>query len=122
VLVVDDDIEIRDLLTDVLAGTRFEARCAAGGQEALDILQQEDGWIILLDLMMPEVDGIALLRTLLARPQELGNNQIVLMTASGRLRQDDARWLEGLVHAFLPKPFDVEEVLDLIQRLAHEAP
>jgi CheY-like chemotaxis protein len=118
VLIVDDDDEIRDLLRDVLEEEGFEVDTARDGREALTILQRENGWVVLLDIMMPNVDGREVLRQLEENQRLLDNNKIALMSAGGRLAQEHHRLNNKVVQALLPKPFDLEEVLNVVQQLA----
>ena len=71
ILVVDDNESIREVLRLLLTGEGFFVRTARDGGEALDILQHESGWLILLDLMMPRLDGRAVLTYLRLHPDLL---------------------------------------------------
>jgi CheY-like chemotaxis protein len=118
VLIVDDDDEIRYLLQDMLKEEGFQVGTARDGREALNILQQEGGWVVLLDIMMPNVDGREVLRQLEENQPLLDNNRIALMSAGGRLAQERYRLDGKVVRALLPKPFDLDEVISVVQRLA----
>ena len=117
ILVVDDNESIREVLRFLLTGEGFFVRTARDGGEALDILQHESGWLILLDLMMPRLDGRAVLTYLRLHPDLLTGNTVILMTASERLTPDYQALLAE-VAAELPKPFDLDQVLALVHRLA----
>jgi two-component system response regulator (stage 0 sporulation protein F) len=58
ILVVDDELEIRDLLTEVLTGEGYDVIQASNGMEALELVEKEEPQVILLDVMMPGIDGI----------------------------------------------------------------
>jgi CheY-like chemotaxis protein len=118
VLIVDDDEEIRALLHDMLTEEGFEVGTARDGQEALDLLQRESGWIILLDIMMPNVDGREVIRQLQANQHLRDQNRIALMSAGGRLAQERLHLAPDLVEVLLPKPFDLDDVLAVVSRLA----
>lgn len=118
VLIVDDDDEIRYLLQDMLQEEGFEVDTARDGREALNILQRESGWVVLLDIMMPNIDGREVLRQLEQNQPLLDNNKIALMSAGGRLAQERHRLDGNVVQALLPKPFDLDEVLSVVHRLA----
>lgn len=118
VLIVDDDDEIRYLLQDMLQEEGFEVDTARDGREALNILQRESGWVVLLDIMMPNIDGREVLRQLEQNQPLLDNNKIALMSAGGRLAQERHRLDGNVVRALLPKPFDLDEVLSVVHRLA----
>ena len=118
VLIVDDDEEIRALLQDMLEEEGFKVGTARDGQEALDILQREGGWVILLDMMMPNVDGREVLRRLQANNELRDRNRVALMSAGGRLAQERLHLSADVVEALLPKPFDLDDVLAVVSRLA----
>lgn len=118
VLIVDDDEEIRSLLEDMLMEEGFQVGTARDGQEALDLLEQESGWIILLDIMMPNVDGREVIRRLQANQALRVQNKVALMSAGGRLAQERLHLATDVVEALLPKPFDLDDVLAVVSRLA----
>ncbi|HLW00630.1 MAG TPA: response regulator [Ktedonobacterales bacterium] len=118
VLIVDDDEEIRSLLQDMLLEEGFRVDTARDGQEALDLLEHESGWIILLDIMMPNVDGREVIRQLQASQKLREQNRVALMSAGGRLAQERLHLATDVVEALLPKPFDLEDVLAVVSRLA----
>jgi CheY-like chemotaxis protein len=118
VLIVDDDDEIRALLQDLLQEEGFRVGAARDGREALAILQREGGWVVLLDIMMPNVDGRQVVRELEQNQRLLNSNRVALMSAGGRLAQERHHLDGPVVRAFIPKPFDLDEVLDVVQQLA----
>lgn len=117
ILVVDDDESIREMLHCLLTEEGFCVQTARDGGEALTILQRESGWLILLDLMMPGLDGRAVLTYLRIHPTLLTGNRVILMSATARSDPDYQALLAG-VTAELPKPFDLEWVLALVHSLA----
>lgn len=118
VLIVDDDDEIRALLQDMLLEEGFEVGTARDGQEALDLLERESGWIVLLDIMMPNVDGREVIRRLQANQALRDRNKVALMSAGGRLAQEHLHLSTDVIEALLPKPFDLDDVLAVVSRLA----
>lgn len=118
VLIVDDDEEIRTLLQDMLLEEGFHVDTARDGQEALDLLERESGWIILLDIMMPNVDGREVIRRLQANQTLREQNKVALMSAGGRLAQERLHLATDVVEALLPKPFDLDDVLAVVSRLS----
>jgi CheY-like chemotaxis protein len=111
VLVVDDQEVIRDTLQTALDDEGFTVECAANGQEALDIMERWKPCVILLDLMMPVMDGWAFR----AEQQRSGNTvPVVLLSAAGELE----RHKEALgAVAIIPKPFDIDNVVSAIERI-----
>ena len=117
ILVVDDEESIRELLRCLLTEEGFVVRTARDGGEALAILAHENGWLILLDLMMPGLDGRAVLTSLRLHPHLRSGNQVILMSATARWTPDYQALLAE-VAAELPKPFDLDLVLSLVHGLA----
>lgn len=121
ILVVDDDEGIRAVLQDVLADAGFQVQGAGDGVEALELLRQEGGWIVLLDIMMPRLDGRQVLEQLRQEPALLKNNKVVLMSAGWRLDSEGPTLRSEIVVASLRKPIDLGELLALAQQLVGEA-
>ncbi len=118
VLIVDDDRDICTLLSELLEEEGFEVRSARNGQEALEILMREPGWVVLLDLYMPQMDGREVLRQLQRNPDLQQSNRVVLMTASMSLTRLRLAFPVELVPQVLPKPFELEEVVGVVHQLA----
>jgi CheY-like chemotaxis protein len=118
VLIVDDDEEIRALLQDVLQEEGYRVGTARDGQEALEVLHRESGWVVLLDIMMPNVDGHEVIRQLQTNDVLRDRNKVALMSAGGRLAQERLQLTSDVVEALLPKPFDLDDVLAVVSRLA----
>jgi CheY-like chemotaxis protein len=110
VLVADDEVTVRSLVTAVLRRRGYDVDCAADGQEALEMFEQEPGdvGLILTDLNMPRKNGIELIRDVKAiKPEQ----PVVAM--SGNLPQ----WSESLgATPTLPKPFHVKTLLDVVEQ------
>lgn len=80
VLVVDDDQYIRDVYREVLEDEKYQVETAVDGQEGL-LKAQEGGYdLILLDAMMPKVDGLGVLKGLKENPPKQENKAIILLT------------------------------------------
>jgi CheY-like chemotaxis protein len=100
-LVVDDDQPTREMIRRLLVGEGWTVRTARGGREALAQLAEERPHLILLDLLMPEMDGFEFLAKLHERP-ELGSIPVVIVTAAD-LTEEDRRRLQGGVEHILHK-------------------
>jgi CheY-like chemotaxis protein len=112
ILVVDDDPAVRNTLRLLLADEGFEALLAADGQEALERVTERRPDLIILDVMLPQLDGFTFVSRLREGPQ--GGIPILLLTADGRAGEKAAR--VG-AHAYLAKPFDSERLLNEVRRL-----
>lgn len=117
VLVVDDDPDIRAMLELALQDEGVEVRAASNGQEALEILQTWHADVILLDLMMPVMDGWTFRERQLADPS-LKKIHVILMSANRCLPAAEAVLIPC---AMLQKPFDLNVLLPRIGRCATAA-
>ncbi|MGH2450759.1 MAG: response regulator [Candidatus Limnocylindria bacterium] len=108
ILIVEDEPALRDLLSFILQESGYEARGAANGAEALAYCREERFDLVLLDVMMPVMDGREFLR---ARDRSAQGAPVIVMSA---VRALDVLQQPGVV-AFLEKPFDLGE----IERLTH---
>lgn len=106
ILVVDDDPEIRELLADYLHANGLQPACVADGQGMWDWLARHSADLVVLDLMLPGVDGLALCRSL----RERTHIPVIMLTARGGL-MDRILGLEMGADDYLPKPFDPRELL-----------
>ena len=111
VLVVDDDADIRELLVSVLSDDGYEAASARDGRDALDVLDRWKADVIVLDLMMPVMDGW----TFAARMKEKWTIPIVVLSAATEVRKHASQLGAADV---IPKPFDIETLLPMIARVA----
>ncbi len=112
VLVVDDDPDILQTLALCLSTEGYRVLMAANGQEALDLLKKERPACILLDLMMPVMDGWQFVAAL----EERGlRNAPLLILSADRAVQGHAAKLRA--DAFLAKPFDLDELLGKVHQL-----
>jgi two-component system, chemotaxis family, chemotaxis protein CheY len=109
VLVVDDHAAIRTLVERALALEGYVVRTAEHGQAALGVIATFPPCVILLDLMMPVLDGRGFLRAYRQLPD--ADARIITMTAGREMPAAG----EGLpVHGHLPKPFDLDDLLALV--------
>lgn len=112
VLVVDDDPDIRDLLVSVLQDDGYEAEAARNGREALDLLERWRADVVVLDLMMPVMDGWTFAERLHEKQIRI---PIVVLSAATDVKRHAARLGAADVVA---KPFDIDTLLPRIARLA----
>ena len=106
VLVVDDDPDILDAICDILETEGYEVARARHGEEALERVAARRPAVILLDLMMPVMDGVAFSQALRLRPANR-DIPIVVISADGNPQRAAAVGATG----YLAKPFDIEALL-----------
>ncbi|WP_455205882.1 response regulator [Kaarinaea lacus] len=116
ILVVDDDTEIRELLSEFLSKHGYRVSSAADGQQMQVLLQQHDIDLVVLDLMLPGEDGLSLCRKL----RTTTNIPIVMLTALGE-DTDRIVGLEMGADDYLPKPFNQRELLARIKAVLRRA-
>jgi DNA-binding response OmpR family regulator len=115
VLIADDDPAIRSLLKVLVERAEFEADFAKDGAEAIEKLLNFDYLVLLLDLMMPRVNGYEVAQELLRMSRRPA---VVVLTALNRPKFAD---LDGrVVHAILQKPFDINALGETILNLAND--
>jgi two-component system response regulator MprA len=113
VLVVEDESDLREIIEDVLAGEGYQVTCATDGVQALDQLSGglRPG-LVLLDFYMPRLDGWAFLERMRADPVL---REVPVVAISGSVVAHPS------VTAVLQKPFELTELLDIVQRFARTA-
>jgi two-component system OmpR family response regulator len=118
ILIVDDDPEIRRLLVDYMARNGFDALSARDGREMWQMLDRHVVDLIVLDLMLPDTDGLTLCRDLRARPgpQNTPNIPVLMLTARGE-ETDRIIGIEMGADDYLVKPFNPRELLARIKTI-----
>lgn len=114
VLVVDDDPDILDAICDILEGEGYRVARARHGLEALDRVAEEEPSIILLDLMMPVMDGLAFAQALRQRRNGAARIPIVVISADGNPQKAASVGAQG----YLAKPFDIDALLAQVTDMA----
>ena len=115
ILIVDDDPEIRRLLTDYLARNNFETLSARDGREMWQKLDQHAVDLVVLDLMLPDTDGLTLCRELRVKPN-LSGIPVLMLTARGE-DTDRIIGIEMGADDYLVKPFNPRELLARIKTI-----
>ncbi|MCS6877385.1 MAG: response regulator [Geminicoccaceae bacterium] len=119
VLVVDDEPNIVLSLEFLMRRAGFEVQVARTGGEALKALEGEPPDLVLLDVMMPEVDGYEVCERLRAKP-EWRKTKIVMLTARGREAERE-RGLALGADAYITKPFSTRELVEQVKRMLEVA-
>ncbi len=113
VLIADDDPDIVQFVRVSLELEGFEVETASDGREAVEKVLDTSPDLVLLDIMMPEMDGITALRRLRSHPGA-ANTSVILLTAKA-LSEDRVRGLELGADDYVTKPFDVTELMARIK-------
>jgi class 3 adenylate cyclase len=114
ILVVDDVPENVRLLEAVLVPRGYEVVSATNGEEALDLVESEEPDLILLDVVMPEMDGYAVCRTLRAN-EDTAVLPVIMVTSS--IGPEKTKAIEAGADDFIPKPFNHDELLTRVKSL-----
>ena len=117
VLVVEDDPDLREALTDTLTMAGYNAIGANNAEQALACLERNDPGLVLTDVQMPGMDGHELLRALKSRHPGI---PVVLMTAFGQIDRAVQAMREGAAD-YLPKPFEPDKLLAIVARHYQQA-
>ena len=116
VLLAEDEPNIVESITFLLERAGFDVIVATDGRQALDMALSHSPNVMVLDLMLPEIDGYEVLRRLRADPQ--GENLPVLMLTAKGQRIDRETALECGANLFMTKPFANAEITAAVVKLA----
>ncbi|WJN47448.1 response regulator [Priestia aryabhattai] len=112
ILIVDDQYGIRILLTEVLQKEGYTTFQAANGFQAIDITKEQAPDLVLLDMKIPGMDGIEILKRLKQHDETI---KVIIMTAYGELDMiQEAKDLGALTH--FAKPFDIDEIRKVVRQ------
>ena len=114
VLVVDDDPDILEAICDILGTESYRVARAKNGLEALERVDAERPDVILLDLMMPVMDGVTFAQALRQRPA-VADVPILVISADG----NPQRAASVNARAYLAKPFDIDALLAHVAAITH---
>jgi two-component system alkaline phosphatase synthesis response regulator PhoP/two-component system response regulator VicR len=115
ILAVDDEKNILTLVKINLERAGYEVTTANNGREALKAVEAELPDLIVLDIMMPEIDGLEVLRTLKA-DQKTSSIPVIMLTAKVQDEDVFKGWQSG-AEVYLTKPFDQKQLLGFIERI-----
>jgi CheY-like chemotaxis protein len=120
ILIVDDDPFIRMLVTDVLEMEGYTVRAAADGAAGLFEYTSMRPDCVVLDVMMPGLDGFEVLRRIRAL-EDVPPVPVVMLTASTEAESTRSAWTVG-ADFFLGKPFEPEQLVEVLESLLSEGP
>ncbi|MGD6794059.1 response regulator [Metabacillus indicus] len=112
ILIVDDQYGIRILLNEVFQKAGYQTYQAANGFQALEIVDKHKPDLVLLDMKIPGMDGIEILKRMRVVEPDI---RVIIMTAYGELDMiQEAKDLGALTH--FAKPFDIDEIRDAVRK------
>lgn len=111
-LIVDDELDVREFAANFFRKRKIQVSTAASGQEALDKIDEEHPQLVLLDIMMPGIDGIQVLERIRQKNKDL---KVIMVT--GKKPEEDAsfdrcRTLGAL--GYIHKPLELEELESVV--------
>ena len=121
ILMIEDDQRLAAMVVTYLTTNGYEVLHAGTGKAGLELLRSEPFALVLLDLMLPDADGLELCRRIRARPEPLASVPIVMLTAKGD-PFDRVVGLELGADDYLPKPFEPRELLARLRAVLRRPP
>jgi CheY-like chemotaxis protein len=115
ILLVEDEPVIRELVRSMLADGTVEVDCAANGPEGLKLAKSASYDLILLDVVLPQMDGITICRLLRADPKT-ARTPLYMLTAKAKKADVEAATKAG-ADGYIHKPFRGAELMELIEKL-----
>lgn len=116
ILVVDDEPELCHVLQKVLKKEGYRVLTATTGQKAIELLKKEKVHLLLLDLKMPDIGGLELLKKIRGEGKKKNRVPTVILTAYGSLSSAREAMALGAVD-YLTKPFDLDEVKSVVKEV-----
>ena len=113
ILIAEDDMAVREFVSRALGNSGHDVTAATDGVQALEALAQDTYDLLLSDIVMPEMDGIALA---LKVSKDWPDLPILLMTGYAAERQR-AHNLDVLIHDVIPKPFTLQQICDAAEKV-----
>jgi DNA-binding response OmpR family regulator len=118
VVCIEDELEMIELVKLILGRNKFDVVGAVGGQEGLDRILETKPDLVLLDLMMPEMDGWEVYQKMKAS-EDMRNIPVIVVTAKAQSIDRVLGLHIARVNDYITKPFGPQELLDSVERVLH---
>ena len=112
ILVVDDDPDIREVLRDRLESLGYQVLSASNGREGLELLEKQSPQLLLLDIEMPDMNGLEVLKEIRRRENDV---TVVMITAYGTIERAVQAMKQG-AYDFISKPFEPDHIALTVQK------
>jgi CheY-like chemotaxis protein len=120
VLAVDDETFVLRIIEDKLKSVNITVLTAENGKEAVEIAKKNQPHLILLDWMLPDIEGLTVLKMLKKQPQT-AKIPVIMLTAKGEPSDEEECLRAGAVK-FITKPFSPREILEIVQQILAKNP
>lgn len=121
ILVVDDEKDIREMLVDFLKDSGYELAEADSGSAALKLIEQFKPDLVMLDIILPDVDGVSVYEDLRSK-RMTSKVPVIFFTALGEgIPPTFARQMESAPYSLIPKPVNTSVLLEEVERLLKAA-
>jgi two-component system, OmpR family, response regulator len=121
VLIADDEQEVLEIMEKKITAAGYAVMTAQAGYEAWDKIQRESPDVIVLDLMMPEIDGFTILKALREHPPSQKWQPVIIVSAKGEL-EDMKKGFSLEADHYITKPCRVEDILKAIKLMVSLIP
>ena len=118
VVCIEDELEMIELVKLILGRNKFDVVGAVGGQEGLDRISETKPDLVLLDLMMPEMDGWEVYQKMKAS-EDMRDIPVIVVTAKAQSIDRVLGLHIARVNDYITKPFGPQELLDSVERVLH---
>jgi twitching motility two-component system response regulator PilH len=119
ILIVEDSLTILQMASDALEGAGYRVLQASNGEDALQIAADQQPQVILLDVILPKMNGYQVCRQIKSAP-ETAHIPVVMITSKSK--ESDRFWgMEQGADDYITKPFEIQALLDIIQQYGSQA-
>ncbi|MCM8766329.1 MAG: response regulator [Candidatus Omnitrophica bacterium] len=118
ILVVDDEEDVREIIKARLIAQGYDVLTAEEGMSALAIARREKPDLVILDVMMPNMDGYTTLREL-RKDREVGKTPVIILSVKEKDKMEDIFYFQN-ISDYIEKPFESEELIRKVKQVLGE--